>query len=416
MPRSAVTLDLERAPPVAVPRRFFASVPAWGVVAGALLASDAGGAVASRRHPATLAATHAFALGDLGPAIFGGLMQFLPAAAGVRVRWIDRLGLPLHAALNLGIVLLVTGLRLAEPRALAGAAAVLAGAFALLAAMTLPGLLAAAKHRLLRAGIAAAVVAALTTATLGASIALALAGVVVPPAPLPRLVDAHAAWGIVGFVLLLTASVARVVMPMFQGASAPSRAALATWSAAVVAVLIAGSWRRVQGGDDTWLRNGAAGAALAFATAVAWLQLRTRAARNRPLRAFWRAGAIALAAAALALLAGDGLPAGALALGVALPLITIGMQLEIGVFLGWIELVRSARRGTPPLRALMPARDRVVVLVALLVAGTLTALAALRPGASLGALAATATMLAYAALGAVQLALRARIVRLRAAP
>ncbi|MCU7376017.1 hypothetical protein PEC18_35835 [Paucibacter sp. O1-1] len=105
-------IAIETAPPASVPLRFLASAPAWGMVAGALLVFAPDAALASRWHPATLAITHAVTLGVLGNAMFGSLLQFLPAAAGVRLcggRWMAAGAW--HVLLNSGAVLLVWGLQ-----------------------------------------------------------------------------------------------------------------------------------------------------------------------------------------------------------------------------------------------------------------------------------------------------------------
>lgn len=119
------------------------------MVAGALLLDE--GALALQTHwaPATLALVHAFTLGMLGNAMFGSLLQFLPAAAGVRVRGGTRAGWALFGLLNAGTLLLVTGFRAMRTELLLAAVPTLALAFALLAAIALPGLL--DKFRLLSA-------------------------------------------------------------------------------------------------------------------------------------------------------------------------------------------------------------------------------------------------------------------------
>ena len=78
-----VRLALERAPDVADPGRFLRSVPAWGARAGLMLLAEGGALLASRWSPATVAVVPVFTLGVLGNALFGSLLQFLPAAAGV---------------------------------------------------------------------------------------------------------------------------------------------------------------------------------------------------------------------------------------------------------------------------------------------------------------------------------------------
>ncbi|MEY2159991.1 hypothetical protein [Rhodanobacter sp. FW106-PBR-LB-2-11] len=137
-------LALDRAPAASLPRRFLLSAPPWGMLAGVLLLVDGDALLRTRWQPGTLALAHVFALGVLGNVMFGSVLQFLPAAAGVRVRGGARLGPPLHAAFNLGVLLLVAGLHQGWRGGLLGAGVLLPLAFATLAAMTLPGLVQAA--------------------------------------------------------------------------------------------------------------------------------------------------------------------------------------------------------------------------------------------------------------------------------
>ncbi|MGB5851394.1 MAG: hypothetical protein WBG85_03765, partial [Rhodanobacter sp.] len=133
-------LALDQAPPASLPRRFLLSAPLWGVLAGVLLVVDGDVALRTRWQPATLALVHVFTLGVFGNVMFGSVLQFLPAAAGVRVRGSAWLGRPLHAVFNLGVLLLVAGLHEGWRGALRGGAVLLPLAFAALAAMSVPGL------------------------------------------------------------------------------------------------------------------------------------------------------------------------------------------------------------------------------------------------------------------------------------
>ena len=175
------------------------------MLAGALLIVDGPAVLRMRWNPPTLALVHVFTLGVLGNAMFGSVLQFLPAAAGVRVRGSATFGPWLHALFNLGVLLLVAGLHQGWRAALIAAAALLPLAFLLLAAMTAPGLLAAAGQRLLRAGFGVAIGFAVLTALLGGMLALALAGYLT--LPLAALTDVHASWGVLGWVVVVLASV-----------------------------------------------------------------------------------------------------------------------------------------------------------------------------------------------------------------
>ena len=336
------------------------------MLAGALLIVDGDAALRMRWSPATLALVHVFTLGVLGNAMFGSVLQFLPAAAGVRVRGGAALGPWLHALFNLGALLLVAGLHQGWRIALIAAAILLPLAFALLAAMTLPGLLVVAGQRLLRAGFGVAISFAALTALLGGLLALGLAGRLA--LPLAAIADVHAGWGVLGWVVVLMASVARVVMPMFQGTGTVREPVQAMWlGSAMLMLLGAAIWRLVDGGG-AWLVGAVAVLTLAFAVAGLWLQWRAPRLRRGPLLWSWRAGLTVLALAGLALLADarGGMLAGALGLGVALPLLVAGMMLEIVPFIGWIELHRRAGRGVqlPGVQRLLPVPEKTRALLA----------------------------------------------------
>lgn len=391
-------LAMQQAPAPAIVRRFLLSASLWGVAAGALLAVDGGTALVSRWGGSTLALVHAVVLGVLGNAMFGSLLQFLPVAGGVRVRGGAVAARLLHGLLNLGALLLVLALRWPAALSPALGGGLLLAAFVLLAALLLPGLAAAAGQAFLRVGIGSALVAALVTAVLGFGLTLGLAGAL--PLSLPTWVDVHAGWGVLGWVLGLLAAVGRIVMPMFQGAAAAPLRVQGLWQLSLAGVLLAALGWAARGGDPAWLRTGAGLLGLGFALGGLLLQWRGPKLRRAPLTGFWMAGLVALAAAASLLLAGgepNALRAGVLALGIGLPLLVAGMQLEIAAFLGWIGLQRRCGRGVhlPGVQLLLPVRDKRRVLVLHGVAALALLLALLRP--ALARAAGSALLLAHAA-------------------
>jgi hypothetical protein len=260
-------LRLDRAPPAGLPLRFLLSMPCWGVLAGGLLLADADAPLHTRWHPATLALVHVYVLGVLGNAMFGALLQFLPAAAGVElrgsggVRW-------LHALFNLAVLLLVAGLYGNTRAPLVAAALLLPACFLWLAAMLLPGLVTSAGERLLRIGIGTAIGFGIATAIAGGALAWALATRHAWPLPV---VDAHASLGVVGWIVLLLAAVGRVTMPMFQGTGTLPARTQALWLATVAVALglAAGAHVARDGGFALKLVVAAAGAS--FSGAALWL-------------------------------------------------------------------------------------------------------------------------------------------------
>jgi hypothetical protein len=357
-----VKLAIAEAPPGWLPRLFLLTSPSWGAFAGALLLLEGAGALRSRWAPATLALVHVATLGMAGNAMLGSLLQFLPAAAGVRVRGGAGAGVSLHLLLNLGTLLLACGFHVMAPPLLGTGGVLLSAAFALFAAIVAPGMLAARGQWLLHAGIGVALASLLVAVSLGAAMLAALAGAGGLP-PL-RWADVHAAWGGLGWMLGLLAAVGAVVMPMFQGTGQVPGRPQWTWLFALVLVLVAGTACVASADRSAPLRWGGAGLMATFALAGLWWQWRARPMRHGWLRRAWRIGLAAWLAAAC-VLAGGG-PAvllGMLVLGVALPWMTVAMQLEIVAFLGWIGLQRECGRGVrlPAVQVLLPDRDKALI-------------------------------------------------------
>lgn len=128
-------LAIEHAPATSLPSRFLLSAPLWGMLAGALLLIDGDALLRTRWSLATVALVHVFTLGVLGNLMIGSVLQFLPAAAGVRIRGNPRLGLWLHGLFNLGVLALVAGLHAGWRVGLTAAAVLLPAALLLVAAV-----------------------------------------------------------------------------------------------------------------------------------------------------------------------------------------------------------------------------------------------------------------------------------------
>lgn len=374
-------LAIDQAPTVSLPRRFLLTAPLWGAVGGVLLLIDGHTALVTRWQPQTIALVHVFTLGVFGNAMLGSLLQFLPAAAAVRVHGTARYAPVLHGMFNLGVVLLVTGLHMMWAPGLIMAAALLPACFLCMAAMTLPGLLTANGQRLLRAGIAVAIGFGVLASLLGGALALTLGGWVY--VPLAALADIHASWSVLGWVVVLLASVARVVMPMFQGTAMVRGSVQATWLGSLSVMLAWAAWQRYAHHTPVWLVATVTVYASLFAAAALWLQWRARALRRKALVRSWRYGLAALLLGAWVLPVDPcgGLLAGVLGIGLALPLLMVGMGLEIVAFLGWIELHRHCGRGTrlPGVQHLLPETEKERAALALLPCALLAAAAVYWP-------------------------------------
>lgn len=385
-------LDLAQAPPPARPLRWLLSAPLWGLAAGVgvLVLGDA--AFTSRWAPQTVALVHAFTLGVLGNAMLGSLLQFLPVAAGVPMP-LQRSTAWLHVAFNAGLVLFVTGLLLPAPALLGLAALLLAAPPLAFATAALPGLLRRGALRALRGGIALSLLALAVTVCLGGLLVATLRGDLT--LALPPLADVHAATGVLGWVLGLMAAVGSVVLPMFQGTTTIASRWLLGWCVAVAVALIAGAVLRMALDTQVGLAVAAALPALAFVAVSLGLPARAPRRRNPALVAFWRCGTLATGAAcALApLVAADLLPpaagllAGALGLGVGLPMMLSGMLLEIVAFLAWLEVRAACPRGVrvPGTGQLLPDRWKAAALGAHLTCAVALPAAVLWPRAAAAA-------------------------------
>ncbi|WP_051412501.1 hypothetical protein [Pseudoxanthomonas sp. J35] len=375
-------LAFTHAPPAARPLRFLLAAPAWGVVAGLMLALDPH-ALAGRWSPSTIALVHVLTLGVLGNAMLGSLLQFLPVAASTPVRGARWLPLA-HAALNLGLVLFVLAFH-GLHALLLPAALLLAAALALVLVPPLPDLFRRGPQRLLRAGIGAALVALAATALLGVVAAGLLRGH--GALPLDQVVDAHAMSG-GGWVLGLLAAVGSVTVPMFHGTPQLAPRVQRAWTLAAVALPVAAATARLCGAPAAVVALALALQAGAFACAVLWLQWHAPHRRNPGLVRFWAVGCIALLLAALAACATvAGVPglepatatllAGVLALGIGVPLLATGMLLEIVAFIAWVDLRGRCPRGMriPAVGRLQPEQAKRRALLAHLFAAVLLGLA-----------------------------------------
>lgn len=339
--------------------RFLCTSLAWGIVAGAWLAWQGDGALASRWTPAALVLVHAYALGMLGNAMVGSLVQFLPVAAGSPLPGM-RLVPALHVAFNAGVALLLAALWRHSPALAAPAGLLLGGALAVFACMALVAVVRGRGTRTTRSGIALALLALLATVALGVALLAARTGGIAPRPP--SWVDLHAFFGVVGWGVGLLAAVGGITVPMLQGTRAlPQRASVA-WQALLLVALLAATVAQANASPMAWWRLLAMPVAV-FAMAVLYLQWRSPSRRNPMLRRSWRWGCCALlAGCGVAGLPDAFLPVpravllGALVLATGLPMLVLGMMFEITGFLGWIELRRRVPRGmrVPGVGSLFP--------------------------------------------------------------
>lgn len=387
-------LAFARAPPPALPMRFLLTAMTWGVIAGLWLAWQGEPALLWRWTPATLVLVHVFALGLLGNAMLGSLLQFLPVAAGSPLPCGGFMP-SLHGAFNLGLALLLATF-MTSSHTLAVPAAVLAGgSLALFALLALVAVVRGYGMRGVREGIGLAVLALLATVAVGLALLAARTGWCAPAAM--GMVDVHAAFGVIGWTLGLLAAVGAVTLPMLQGTRAPTAAASRAWQIGLLLTL----------GIVVAARTGVLPADAArivacpfavFAVAVFVLQARAPYRRNPMLRAFWRAGgaALLLAGVLVSWPEASAMVAAALVIGVGLPLLVVGMAMEITGFLTWIALRQRMPRGVrvPGVGSLFDDAGKRSAFFAHVIAGGLLASTTLFP--TLARIAGGALMLAYA--------------------
>ena len=387
-------LAFASAPRPSLPMRFLVAALAWGAVAGLWLAWQGEIALLSRWTPATLVLVHVFALGLLGNAMLGSLVQFLPVAAGSPLPG-TRVVPWLHAAFNAGLALLLATLAASSHALALPAGGLLGGSLAIFALLALAAVIRGKGARVVREGIGLALLALIVTAALGLLLLAARTGWRGPAAA--GMVDVHAAFGVIGWVLGLLVAVGGVTLPMLQGTRALPVPALRTWQVAsmlTLGIAVATLADVVPG--SAWRL--AAWPPAAFALTVYVLQARAPHRRNPVLRRFWQAGCACLFAASLLALRPDVplVPLGVLVLGVGLPLLVVGMALEITAFLTWIALRQRVPRGVrvPGVGSLFEEADRRRAFVLHAVAGAWLVAAAFAP--ALARSAGLAIALAYA--------------------
>jgi hypothetical protein len=271
-------------------------------------------------------------------------------------------------------------------------------AFLGLAALTLPGIVRASGSRLLRWGLGCAIAAGVLTALLGFALPQVLAGRW--SLPLVDVTNAHAGWGVLGWVLALLVAVARVVMPMILGTPNVPAWLQGSWMGLLYGVLATVLAMALHGRVLPVQRGVAAVLVVAVGLAGVWLLQQARRHGRHPLGWFWRAGfALLILAGSVLLVGGEHnlLRAAVIGLGIGLPLLVTGMQLEISPFLGWIDLHRQCGRGVhlPGVELLLPVRDKSLVLALHGLAAFMLLAALAQPAwASAGGV---ALLLAYAA-------------------
>lgn len=358
-------ISVERAPPLTVPLRFLLTAPWFACCAGLLLAWIGPDGFASRWQPATLALTHLLTLGFMGQAMFGALLQLLPVVAGVPVPFSALVAAIAYPGLFAGTVALVSGFLLGWPVMFRVAVIALALGIGFYIAMAMWGFLRSRPADASARTIGLAIVGLGVTAGLGVALGSGFGWNL--PLPLMALANTHAAWGLLGWAMLLMLGAALVLVPMFQmtpafpgwvrrGMGAGLFIALTAWSAARALDAMAPA------AVLEWIL-----AALIAGVALIVLTLQQRGRRrNHPDATFllWRTGMLSLLAAvavwAFAARGGyEAKPEYPLVLGVLLipgfaMCIIIGMLYRIVPFLLWLYLQLRVGGRPPNVKRILP--------------------------------------------------------------
>ena len=352
-------LSFEQAPPFSLPLRFFLTAPLFLLAAAGLIVL-APEALASSWTPQTLAVAHALTLGFLAMVMLGALLQMLPVVAGASLpaqRWAAWFS---HVSLTLGSVALMTGFLTAAPAAFGIGIALLGGGFAVfLAAASIS--LSRAVASVTVAGIRLAVVCLGITVLLGLALALLRAGRWTLSA-VETAIAGHAAFGLLGWVLLLVIGVAYQVVPMFQITPPyPPRLSRRLAGALFALLLLHATALLLLPAAAPIVDAGLAVGILAFALVTLRLQSRRRRKLPDVTFDFWRLGMTSLIACVAIWLVAQLWPAwadsdayplllGVLFIGGFAVSVVSGMLYKIVPFLAWFHLQAQlqARAGSIP--------------------------------------------------------------------
>jgi len=358
-------LSFEQTPPFPVPLRFFLTGPLFGVAAGVVVAWQPELVTGARFALPTLAALHLLTAGFMLQVMAGALLQFLPVAAGANV-WRPRVtGAVAHLGLGLGAAALVAGFLGAGGVAFRAAAALLGATVTAYVGVVTAGLWRSPAIGPTRPTLLFAVLGLLATVGLGVTLLLALAWSV--GVPVLEVLHAHAAWGVMGWGVMLVAGVAYLVVPMFQLTPAyPTRFAFALPAALLASVLAWTGGVLFGRGWLEWVGTAlGAGALAAFAGVTLWLQAKRRRAVTDATLLAWRLGMAALLVACVAGVALRVLPegpwrvrleylVGAAVFAGLFPAVINGMLYKIVPFLVWLHL-QKVMKAPPTMQKVIPA-------------------------------------------------------------
>jgi hypothetical protein len=341
-------LSYDQGPPFGAPLRFFLVAPMFlllACVVGLFMPEWQN----TRWSPASLALTHLITLGYLAMVMLGSLLQMLPVVLGTpvpAVRLVGWLGL---IGLTAGTPSLALGFLLGEPLWLYAGMLLLGSGFVPFSVAIVVSLIKTlAPH--VAWPIRQAILALLITLGLGIALAGGFIGLW-PITAIAELTALHAAWGLIGWILILVIGVAYQVVPMLQ--ITPLYPAWVTrWLSWLIllGLLLFSSLAQVDAMPNGSLLGALllCAGSIAFAVATLHLQFRRRRKLADITLDFWRLGMGCLILAALLFPFLRWLPenwaaAAEISFGIAFLLgfaasVVSGMLYKIVPFLAWFHL------------------------------------------------------------------------------
>lgn len=343
-------MSFEQAPPISVPMRFFLTAPVFGMLAGFVLLWVGPDALIVRWAPPTLAIAHLMTVGVMLQIMCGALLQFIPVATGGNIwrpNWIAHV---VHPISSLAAIVLAAGFFNSNPVLLE------VGASLFVVSLGVYGL--AVGFAVFRTPAKNPTIVALRLAIVGLAATVGSGAILVETLQgrtrisVPQLAGVHAAWGLVGWALMLLMGVSFFVVPMLQ-MTPPYPKRLQQGVPPLLFVLLA--LCSAQLGWDTprlWTSLEFAAvvlAAAAYALTTLWLRKQRQRKARDPTQQFFRLAmaCILLAGASWALLAWRGPSAqtspaalwlGALILQGVFASALCGMLYKIAPFATWMRL------------------------------------------------------------------------------
>lgn len=361
---SAPGLQLDQAPPLSVPLRFFLTAPLFGVLAGLLLLWDGPAGLASRWTSTSLAFTHLLTLGFLTSTMLGALLQMLPVLAGVRLAHASPVSGAVHGLFTAGTVALATGFLAPGSGAFPVALLLLGTALAAFIGVALERLWHAPVRDATTDTMRLALVGLTITAALGIALALGTRA-----GAQSSWTGVHLGWGLLGWVAMLIGGVAWQVVPTFQLTPSYPAWLRRAYAPVLFFTLLGLSAALLVAPDrlaEMFFGVTAAAALALFAGATLWLQRQRRRRLPDVTLAFWRLAMASLLAvillwfaAAAQIVHGERLAFlyGVLfLLGFATSAVH-GMLYKIVPFLLWLHLHRHHDRDAQPNMTISPGAE-----------------------------------------------------------